>query len=813
MSRKRFSNAIFVLVVFLIASPAYSLPVEFEINPSEGSSHGLLIRQVFSNGDFLTSERFEVETGFKYRYCLFDGEMGEIISCVTTSPQQVHNSYSLGGSWMTTDGRVLLGLGGLSINGIRNAGALTELPRVFGYRGEINNENSVLGNVEFGSIGRRLIDLENGSFVFWGKVLINGSLKYFARMCSLGEKCVGPIGFHNSLVTNSPFYLKKLSNSDFLVVAPAWTGRHLEQGAISRRNRNEDLRGTLDNRNSIVGSAARQRLGNAGVYETRNGNFLIHSKDYVFPKVAEKGALTFIARSRGSTGTISARDSLVGVGNGRVTILSNGDYVYSNAFWNENAGFVTIGDGDKGISGNVTSTNSLFGQAGDLTGFQVYELNNQSVVITSPSWRGERGAVTVTSKSAPVTGFVSETNSMVGEHEYDWIGSGQYQYWEEDAVVPLSNGNFVVYSPFFDNQRGAVTLVKGSPGIKGLINEDNSLVGGVPFSFNKDDIEIKPMNTGNYLVKVSYQERNFLKNTHIIFGHGDFGASGKSNSLNSLVDLSQSTDLFELKSNEYMVVDPDFDLRGLVLIGDSKKGTIGYPRESDSIQGIEAVARIHYARPINSSYTAIAMTQNGRYGVAVEKTTEIPKLDPLELKMTFGNLWGIRYGEVVFDEYLITRLNDFSPDSGRCAALTLFNSSTLLKGELSDDNTEFYNTSSKEECHPYSFVTQEKYGRILVHNQGGIKAINLNHQEKNVSIAGSVFSKNRNPIKDAVVSVRMKDRSEVYARTNQFGKFKTPVFQGSAPVTISVKAREHSFPEVHERVRWSLSNVELFANE
>ena len=48
------------------------------------------------------------------------------------------------------------------------------------------------------------------------------------------------------------------------------------------------------------------------------------------------------------------------------------------------------------------------------------------------------------------------------------------------GVTPLSNGNYVVESPYWNGNRGAATWGNGSTGISGTISAANSLVGSNP---------------------------------------------------------------------------------------------------------------------------------------------------------------------------------------------------------------------------------------------------------------------------------------------------------------------------------------------
>jgi len=136
--------------------------------------------------------------------------------------------------------------------------------------------------------------------------------------------------------------------------------------------------------------------------------------------------------AKGITRTVDATNSLVGsnandaVGYNRVTALSNGNYVVISPMWDglwpNGRGAATWGDGAKGITGIVDATNSLVGSnAGDHVGGGgapgrggVVALSNGNYVVASPDWSNHRGAVTWGDGTMGITGFVDETNSLIG---------------------------------------------------------------------------------------------------------------------------------------------------------------------------------------------------------------------------------------------------------------------------------------------------------------------------------------------------------------------------------------------------------------
>jgi Repeat of unknown function (DUF5650) len=149
-----------------------------------------------------------------------------------------------------------------------------------------------------------------------------------------------------------------------------------------------------------------------------------------------RGAVTWRNGSTGTSGFVSDANSLVG--SGYVTPLSNGNYLVHNPYWNGNRGEVTWGNGNTGVSGIVSDANSLVGSypddrvGGTLTtvGFpaqlelvsNIFLFNNGTYLVGSPYWNGERGAVTSGNVNTGVTGVVSAANSLVGSNPLDTVG-------------------------------------------------------------------------------------------------------------------------------------------------------------------------------------------------------------------------------------------------------------------------------------------------------------------------------------------------------------------------------------------------------
>ena len=150
--------------------------------------------------------------------------------------------------------------------------------------------------------------------------------------------------------------------------------------------------------------------------------------------------MTWGSGTSGVSGVVSSVNSLVGSHSGDLvgefsltTLTGNGNYVIRSQFWNSFEGAVTWGSGTSGVSGVVSSVNSLVGSTtgtsttGDLIGLSgITALSDGSYVVRSKAWDGGTngyGAVTWGSGVYGVSGVVSSANSLVGSHSGDLIGA------------------------------------------------------------------------------------------------------------------------------------------------------------------------------------------------------------------------------------------------------------------------------------------------------------------------------------------------------------------------------------------------------
>ncbi len=275
-----------------------------------------------------------------------------------------------------------------------------------------------------------------------------------------------------------------LPNGNFVVTDPMWNldGTHTAVGAVYLYRADATLISTLR------GSTTNDQIGSEGVTVLTNGNYVIKSSHYRNGAATDAGAVTFGNANTGVAGTVSSGNSLVGsstndlVGSEfSVTALSNGNYVVGAPGWSRpgaaSVGAATWGSGTTGVTGAVSSSNSLVGgTAGDQVGSLVVPLTNGNYVVVTERWDNaavvDVGAVTFCSGSTGRSGVVAGGNSLIGSTTRDGLGM---------SALALKNGGYTVSVPNFTTgiggSAGAVLVAPAGSGLTGTISTANALIG------------------------------------------------------------------------------------------------------------------------------------------------------------------------------------------------------------------------------------------------------------------------------------------------------------------------------------------------
>lgn len=506
-------------------------------------------------------------------------------------------------------------------DGTEKLGAVTFGSGDSGVSGPVSSSNSLVGTSTISGVGSRGVTaLANGNYV----VASSGSSAEGAVTFGNGTTgVIGPVSSSNSLVGTrfldnvGKHGVIALTNGNYVVVSPEWNNPDVvdggDAGAVTFGNGTSGVSGTISSSNSLVGTSRWDYVGQRGVTALSNGNYVIASPSWS----GNTGAVTFGNGTTGISGTIDSSNSLIGaspgdkVGHENVTALANGDYVAISPAWSNGKGAVTFGDGTSGVTGLVTTSNSLVGTTeGDAVGSSgVTALTNGNYVVSSPLWKNgnvtNAGAVTFVDATSGVSGPVSISNSLVGTTEDDRVGRVGLRFG--GAVTALTNGNYVVASSYWNNgsaiEAGAVTFGDGTSGVSGPVNTSNSLVGTTAHD-NVGFAGVTALTNGNYVVSSPFWNNSGVETAGAVtFGNGMSGITGPVSSSNSLVGTTdrdqvgrvppEVVQVVALSNGNYVVGSPLWDDEGIVnagaaTFGNGTSGVSGPITSSNSLVGTSA---------------------------------------------------------------------------------------------------------------------------------------------------------------------------------------------------------------------------------
>lgn len=568
-----------------------------------------------------------------------------------------------------------------------DAGAVTFGNSLSGIAGAVSASNSLVGGTAFDHVGGEevdyaddpIVELANGNYVVSSSQWDNGTAENAgAATWGSGTSGVsGVVSAANSLVgtqTNDRVSgpnlftgvggIIPLANGNYLVSSSEWdNGSATNAGAATWGSGTSGVSGTIDAANSLVGGSSDDQVGGGSafrypgednddrvagrIYALPNGNYVVASPLWDNGIAADAGAVTFGNGETGTSGVVDAGNSLVGThasdfiggtlvgefGDERysgVVVLSNGNYVVRGTDWDNgsavDAGAATWGSGVSGVSGEVSSSNSLVGTTtGDRIGdFGIVPLSNGNYLVRSVDWDNggvqDAGAVTFGNGTTGISGAVSAGNSLVGSHPFDNIGL--------HGITELANGNYVVRSLAWDNgaasDAGAVTWGSGTSGVSGVVSAANSLVGSSMGDRVGED-GIVTLANGNYLVRTPFWDNGSAANAGAVtFGNGATGTAGVVSPGNSLVgshpaDLVGLEEVTLLANGNYVVASPAWHNgslagAGAVTWGSGTSGVSGEVSVANSLVGSHAGDMVGFFDP--DSNPGVVALSNGNYVVA-----------------------------------------------------------------------------------------------------------------------------------------------------------------------------------------------------
>lgn len=519
---------------------------------------------VLPNGNFVVTDPFfsnatASNIGAVYLYA----PNGTLISTLTGSNA---NDYVGGRIVVVGNNNFVVTSSGWHNGSIINAGAVTWVDGTTGLNGVVTMTNSLVGIHSDDALGSGDVTvLANGNYVVssWGNGL-------GAATWSNGSSGVtGIVSNTNSLVGTYPhdmvgYRVTALSNGNYVVVSPYWTNDGGDVpieavGAVTWGNGATGISGFVSATNSLIGSTANDGVGGAppddlpsgnGVVALSNGHYVVASSSWNNGPKSYAGAVTWCNGSAMTSGIVSAANSLIGshardaIGS-HITALSNGNYAVASSVWNNGVplssyGAVTWGNGVTGTIGTVSTANSLVGtSADDYVGYSVVALSNGNYVVATPFWSNG-----VASVGAVTWVDGSQPTSDVVSNANSLVGTTDGDWVGYRGVTALSDGNYVIASPSWSNgiadgKFGAVTWANGTRASAGTISLANSLVGSTPG--DKVGSEgAAALGDGNFAIASPYWNNGIAGSSvgAVTWGRPGSGTSGAISASASLVGVA-----------------------------------------------------------------------------------------------------------------------------------------------------------------------------------------------------------------------------------------------------------------------------------
>lgn len=541
-----------------VAEAAYRTDL---VAPPGSEMFGMQVLTLPNGNIVVTDPRYDegatADVGAVY---LYDGATLSLISVLKGST--ANDQVGFPGVQQISNDKFLIFSGNWDNGVATDAGAVTQCDATTGCAGIVSAANSLVGSSAGDRVGTILavfpdvMPLSNGNYVIVSPAWSNGAATAAGAVTwvdgTLG--LTGTVSAANSLVGTStddrvglsasiiePGVIP-LSNGNYVVLSPNWSnGAAASVGAVTWGSGTTGIIGPVTTANSLVGTTSGDAVGSRGIAElSTNSNYLVLSPGWDDGAVADVGAVTWADGDTGITGEVTVTNSLVGsatneqVGSVDVALLTNGNYVVRDDAWNDNRGAATWGNGLTGITGIVTSTNSLVGgTAGD--GFNasgITALRNGNYVVANAWWDNgaivDAGAVTWCNGATGCVDVVSAANSLVGSNANDRVGYA-------GSPVALTNGNYVVRSENWSEFKGAVTWGDGDTGITGTVSADNSLVGSTNLDYVGSG-DIWALSNGNYVVASPNWSTGLAGHTGAVtWSDGTRGITGTVSVDNSLV--------------------------------------------------------------------------------------------------------------------------------------------------------------------------------------------------------------------------------------------------------------------------------------
>ena len=364
------------------------------------------------------------------------------------------------------------------------------------------------------------------------------------------------------------FDILTLNNGNYVVRSPNWhNGNLVNAGAATWCNGNIGVNGVINSNNSLIGSSAYDYVG-FFAFALTNGNYVLSNQYWSNGPIANVGAATWGDGTKGVTGIISSNNSLIGTTAGdfvgHATPLANGNYVVGSQFWHngtiDNAGEATLCNGTTGLTGTVSTSNSFVGAASNSVAATVWPLSNGNYLLSGTGVTWANGAT-------GLVGTANNSNTWGRQFSNDYV---------LDAVV-LPNGNYLVRGTL--NGEISVTWANGSTGVIETRTTSNSFLSG---------LNVMPMANGAYVLSNPFWDGN--KGAAILC-KADGSTTGTFAASTSLIGASlndgvSSGGVTPLLSNNFVVCSPNWNgRRGAATLCQSDGSTTSIISSSNSLVG------------------------------------------------------------------------------------------------------------------------------------------------------------------------------------------------------------------------------------
>ncbi len=555
-------------------------------NPSNGNRFGEHV-VVLTNGNVVISSpqadlNGKTNCGAVY---LFNGSSHALISTLYGSTDNDQIGYD--GVTALPGGYYVVCSHYWDNGAINSAGAATFCNGTSGINGAVSAGNSLVGSTasdQAGSGGIKV--LSNGNFIvfspYWnggrGAVTWCGGTTGLAAAISSSNSLVGQTAYDNVGWVSSNQGVLALSNGNYIVSSPNWdNGSNYDAGAVTWCNGASGTSGLISSINSLVTNKANVKLGNSpdDIVGLTNGNYVVICIRWTDDATNNKGSVTWGSGTGGVSGVISSSNSLVGTTSGeqvgsKVVRLTNGHYVVGTFYWDnggtDNVGAATWCDGTTGRTGFITTGNSLYGSTAEdrISNGGITALTNGNYVVISTGWDNgattDVGAVTWCNGSIVTSTTVKTSNSLYGAKKDDYIG--------EKGITLLTNGNYVVSSPSWDNgsisNAGAATWCNGTTGRTGAVGTGNSLYGTTALD-RIGNTAVMALANGNYMVfSQNWTNAGTLSNAGAAtWCDGTVGRTGSVTTANSLYGTAANDfinpNVGQLDGGNYVVMVPNWN--------------------------------------------------------------------------------------------------------------------------------------------------------------------------------------------------------------------------------------------------------------